>query len=378
MQIYCYSVHQKCSNQMFCSENITYITRPTFYFPYAALYFSIRSMNSLLFVLQLRAPWSSICWDVLRLAGCLPANGNLSETAQCFSHFDRFLIGNTMKACVTIITSIHESEWMSGSQYWLIIWFLQINEDLEGEVRFTSTEGLFFVPIRCTTKKCDVSHSSKQHCLFLHLYTYIWWYSIGSVLCIHPGFSPNLKVQIVQFLMYVKLCPRPGSSSPLMTACVNVSSLQLEVDSQLIDFGLQVVGQTISRTVTLTNKGALATHFSLDTSTQLRPEMSRAQMPSRASASTRQVRIPGCRSLLLISFFTAVALLQLISLQQQIIEDRIKMVICRVRYCLLTGDKQRKHNIWRAEELCQREHRRAAAKADESGAEWGAAGRATT
>ncbi|TMS16280.1 Cilia- and flagella-associated protein 74 [Larimichthys crocea] len=47
----------------------------------------------------------------------------------------------------------------------------------------------------------------------------------------------------------------------------NIKKCDLEVDSQFIDFGLHVVGQTISRTVILTNKGALATHFSLDTST---------------------------------------------------------------------------------------------------------------
>uniref|UniRef100_A0AAX7W772 Abnormal spindle-like microcephaly-associated protein ASH domain-containing protein n=1 Tax=Astatotilapia calliptera TaxID=8154 RepID=A0AAX7W772_ASTCA len=76
--------------------------------------------------------------------------------------------------------------------------FLGINEDLEGELQFASALGPFFVPIRCTVKKCI-----------------------------------------------------------------------LKVDSQFIDFGSHVVGQTISRTITLTNKGALATHFSLDSSTFL-------------------------------------------------------------------------------------------------------------
>ncbi|XP_005459922.1 cilia- and flagella-associated protein 74 isoform X3 [Oreochromis niloticus] len=90
-----------------------------------------------------------------------------------------------------------------------------INEDLEGELQFASALGPFFVPIRCTVKKCI-----------------------------------------------------------------------LEVDSQFIDFGSHVVGQTISRTITLTNKGALATHFSLDSSTCLSPETSYVQMPPQVSANT--------------------------------------------------------------------------------------------
>ncbi|XP_067447707.1 cilia- and flagella-associated protein 74 isoform X2 [Thunnus thynnus] len=92
-----------------------------------------------------------------------------------------------------------------------------INEDLEGEVQFTSAMGSFTVPVRCTTKKCD-----------------------------------------------------------------------LEVDSQFIDFGSHVVGQTILRTITLTNKGALAALFSLDTSACLSPETSHVQMPSQVSANTCQ------------------------------------------------------------------------------------------
>ncbi|XP_076597344.1 cilia- and flagella-associated protein 74 isoform X1 [Chaetodon auriga] len=67
-----------------------------------------------------------------------------------------------------------------------------------------------------------------------------------------------------------------------------IKKCDLEVDSQFIDFGLHVVGQTISRTVTLTNKGALATHFSLDTSACPCPENSHIQMPSQMSANTCQ------------------------------------------------------------------------------------------
>ncbi|KAM9752856.1 cilia- and flagella-associated protein 74 [Menidia menidia] len=58
-----------------------------------------------------------------------------------------------------------------------------------------------------------------------------------------------------------------------------------EVDSQLIDFGSHIVGQTISRTITLTNKGALASFFSLDTSPCPSPETSHVQMPSQDTCS---------------------------------------------------------------------------------------------
>lgn len=64
---------------------------------------------------------------------------------------------------------------------------------------------------------------------------------------------------------------------------------KLEVDSQLVDFGLHVVGQTISRTITLTNKGALATHFRLDTSEGLSAETSQVQMPLQHSTTEIQV-----------------------------------------------------------------------------------------
>ncbi|KAG7519814.1 hypothetical protein JOB18_016556 [Solea senegalensis] len=83
-----------------------------------------------------------------------------------------------------------------------------INEDMDGHILFTSGAGSFSVPVRCTTKKCE-----------------------------------------------------------------------LEVDSQLLDFGSHVVGQTISRTITLMNKGALGTLFSLDTSTCLIPETHYVQTP---------------------------------------------------------------------------------------------------
>ncbi|XP_068589913.1 cilia- and flagella-associated protein 74 isoform X3 [Cebidichthys violaceus] len=67
-----------------------------------------------------------------------------------------------------------------------------------------------------------------------------------------------------------------------------IKKCDLEVDSQFIDFGSHVVGQTISWTITLTNKGALPTLFSLDTSTCLSPETSHVQTASQVSADTCQ------------------------------------------------------------------------------------------
>uniref|UniRef100_A0A674PN85 Calcium channel, voltage-dependent, L type, alpha 1D subunit, b n=1 Tax=Takifugu rubripes TaxID=31033 RepID=A0A674PN85_TAKRU len=59
-----------------------------------------------------------------------------------------------------------------------------------------------------------------------------------------------------------------------------IKKCDLEVDSQFIDFGTYVVGQTTSRTFTLANKGALAIFFSLDTSAALFGERCRAQPAS--------------------------------------------------------------------------------------------------
>ncbi|XP_029994704.1 cilia- and flagella-associated protein 74-like [Sphaeramia orbicularis] len=92
-----------------------------------------------------------------------------------------------------------------------------INEDLEGELEFSSTTGPFCVPVKCSIKKCD-----------------------------------------------------------------------LQVDSPFVDFGSHVVGQTISRTITLTNKGALATVFSLDTSESLPPEPHHVQMSPQDAAKCQE------------------------------------------------------------------------------------------
>ncbi|XP_061700894.1 cilia- and flagella-associated protein 74 isoform X2 [Syngnathoides biaculeatus] len=66
-----------------------------------------------------------------------------------------------------------------------------------------------------------------------------------------------------------------------------IKRCDLEVDHQFIDFGSHVVGQIISRTITLTNKGALATRFSFDTTKPV-PEIHQVQMPSHRSADTQQ------------------------------------------------------------------------------------------
>ncbi|XP_065817273.1 LOW QUALITY PROTEIN: cilia- and flagella-associated protein 74 [Labrus bergylta] len=92
-----------------------------------------------------------------------------------------------------------------------------INEDLEGEVQFSSAVGPFSVSVRCTTKRCD-----------------------------------------------------------------------MEVDERFIDFGMHVVGQAISRTIILTNKGALATLFSLEASPCVIQESQPVRMLSQVSANTCQ------------------------------------------------------------------------------------------
>ncbi|XP_033944060.1 cilia- and flagella-associated protein 74 isoform X3 [Pseudochaenichthys georgianus] len=67
-----------------------------------------------------------------------------------------------------------------------------------------------------------------------------------------------------------------------------IKKCDMKVDNQFIDFGSHVVGQTVSWTITLTNKGALASRFSLDTSACLSPETSHVQMASHVSANTSQ------------------------------------------------------------------------------------------
>nr|XP_014348852.1 PREDICTED: cilia- and flagella-associated protein 74 [Latimeria chalumnae] len=90
-----------------------------------------------------------------------------------------------------------------------VIFKPMVNEDLEGEVIFLAQSGLFSVPLRCSTKKCELS-----------------------------------------------------------------------VDKELIDFGTHVVGETISRTITLTNRGALGTQFQLSTSADVDTEQLVAMEPS--------------------------------------------------------------------------------------------------
>ncbi|KAK5863236.1 hypothetical protein PBY51_000282 [Eleginops maclovinus] len=66
-----------------------------------------------------------------------------------------------------------------------------------------------------------------------------------------------------------------------------IKKCDMEVDNQFIDFGSHVVGQTVSWTITLTNNGALATLFSLDTSA-FSPDTTPVQMASKLSDNTCQ------------------------------------------------------------------------------------------
>ncbi|XP_053308414.1 cilia- and flagella-associated protein 74 [Spea bombifrons] len=88
-----------------------------------------------------------------------------------------------------------------------------VNEDLEGEVMFLAKTGAFSIPVKCTTKKCELS-----------------------------------------------------------------------VEKERMDFGTQVVGETITQIITLTNRGALGTRFSIRTITQDNGAHTAVQeMPSEAS-----------------------------------------------------------------------------------------------
>ncbi|XP_061115099.1 cilia- and flagella-associated protein 74 [Conger conger] len=51
-----------------------------------------------------------------------------------------------------------------------------------------------------------------------------------------------------------------------------IKKCSLAIDCSLIDFGTHVVGETISRTITLTNQGAVGTHFALVPSAYSKPE----------------------------------------------------------------------------------------------------------
>ncbi|XP_041954743.1 cilia- and flagella-associated protein 74 isoform X2 [Alosa sapidissima] len=93
-----------------------------------------------------------------------------------------------------------------------------LNEDLEGEVCFSSAAGSFSVPVRCTTKKC-----------------------------------------------------------------------QMVVDSSLIEFGSHVVGQTISRVITLSNRGARGTRYFLLPSAS--SNHTRLHTPSHASSPSTKMPV---------------------------------------------------------------------------------------
>ncbi|XP_054636590.1 cilia- and flagella-associated protein 74 [Dunckerocampus dactyliophorus] len=106
--------------------------------------------------------------------------------------------------------------------------------------------------------------------------------STGMSCEMHVTFHPSLNEEVEGEVLFASAAGR--FSVPVRCT---IKRCDLEVDSQFIDFGLHVVGQTISRTITLTNKGALATYFSLDTTMPI-SETHQVQMPSQLSASTCQ------------------------------------------------------------------------------------------
>ncbi|XP_019718484.1 cilia- and flagella-associated protein 74 [Hippocampus comes] len=208
-----------------------------------------------------------------------------------------------------------------------------INEDLEGEVDFASAAGRFSVPVRCTIKRCDLEVDNQ----FIDFGSHVVGQTISRTITltnkgalatrfsldttkpvpeIHQVQMPSHRSADTQKLLYSFQPPGPLSTGmscemhitfhpsinedlegevdfasaagrfSVPVRCT-IKRCDLEVDNQFIDFGSHVVGQTISRTITLTNKGALATRFSLDTTKPV-PEIHQVQMPSHRSADTQK------------------------------------------------------------------------------------------
>ncbi|XP_064156962.1 cilia- and flagella-associated protein 74 isoform X2 [Anguilla rostrata] len=67
-----------------------------------------------------------------------------------------------------------------------------------------------------------------------------------------------------------------------------IKKCSLSIDCGLIDFGTHVVGETISRTITLTNQGAVGTYFILVPSAHSEPELPVSEPVSREAQVTPQ------------------------------------------------------------------------------------------
>ncbi|XP_057673700.1 cilia- and flagella-associated protein 74 isoform X1 [Corythoichthys intestinalis] len=106
--------------------------------------------------------------------------------------------------------------------------------------------------------------------------------STGMSCEMHITFHPSINEDLEGEVAFAS-----AESNFFVAVKCTIKRCDLEVDSQFIDFGSHVVGQTILRTITLTNKGALATRFSLDTTKPV-PEIHQVQIPSHCSADTQQ------------------------------------------------------------------------------------------
>nr|XP_061803034.1 cilia- and flagella-associated protein 74-like [Nerophis lumbriciformis] len=109
--------------------------------------------------------------------------------------------------------------------------------------------------------------------------------STGMSCEMHITFHPSINEDLEGEVAFAS-----AESNFFVAVKCTIKRCDLEVDSQFIDFGSHVVGQTILRTITLTNKGALATRFSLDTTKPV-PEIHQVQIPSHCSADTQQCKI---------------------------------------------------------------------------------------
>ncbi|KFV56465.1 Uncharacterized protein KIAA1751, partial [Tyto alba] len=88
----------------------------------------------------------------------------------------------------------------------------------------------------------------------------------------------------------------------------------LALDKELIDFGSHVVGETISRTINLTNSGALGTRFKVQTSAG--DNRTRRATAKSSPGRVVETSLPGCVSLCLRVLVNAVQILHLFSVKQ--------------------------------------------------------------
>ncbi|XP_056155745.1 cilia- and flagella-associated protein 74 [Lampris incognitus] len=150
------------------------------------------------------------------------------------------------------------------------------------EVGKTYKRKVILTNVSYTTNYCKLLGVSTQLMDFLSIsFKPPGSLSAGMSCDVQAVFQPTINKDLEGEVQFISAT---GPFSVLIRC--TIKKCDLEVDSHLIDFGTHVVDQTVSRTITLTNRGALGTMFSLDISTC--PENSQGQMPSQSSTSMQQ------------------------------------------------------------------------------------------